>query len=195
MPSFDKIYIDCSASDTDASDTDASDIIEAPPGHLQAPVSGPVSGPVSVPPESPLPGLCRDNIDGAAEPPAAATAAQSPVFNMHRWCKIVDSRSDLPGGNGSKSNLKNDLKALRWGLTTGRVHFSGRDFAQRLSDTTKSMKKSHWRALKPKSLMTLLRAHAQNEAWHAAMRAEEKSPVTYSDSGGSLLSEISRALN
>ena len=131
---------------------------------------------------------------------APATSSPKRVFDIPKWHMIVDNRADICGGNGTKKQLKESLAALRRGVTGGLKlgTYPARFFADRLATTIKTMKKSHWRKLKSQSLLTLLRAHKVNEAWHAKMRAGERAsgitPITYSSAGGTFIEEISAAL-
>lgn len=134
------------------------------------------------------------------EPPRS-DAATTKVFDMSRWKRSVTRRLDLSGGTMTRKAFKRSIRLLRDGINAGPEtppsgHApSGHDFAKTLSGLIRNAKKDDWRRMRPKTLMLLLRAHIQNEAWYAEVRREQRaknqSPTWYSDSGGSMLDEIS----
>jgi hypothetical protein len=138
------------------------------------------------------------------EPPRSDAATK--VFDMSRWQRSVTRRHDLSGGTMTRKKFKRSIRLLRDGINAGPEtppsghapsgHApSGHDFAKTLSGLIRNAKKDDWRRMRPKTLMLLLRAHIQNEAWYAEARREQRaknqSPTWYSDSGGSMLDEIS----
>jgi len=142
---------------------------------------------------------------GSPEPPRS-DAATTKVFDMSRWERSVTRRRDLSGGTMTRKKFKRSIRLLRDGINAGPEtppsgHASsghapsGHDFAKTLSGLIRNAKKDDWRRMRPKTLMLLLRAHIQNEAWYAEARREQRaknqSPTWYSDSGGSMLDEIS----